>query len=131
MSDTNTLYGFPKIGQDEPTLKQYGLDHAILIRAAQNTQKSTGVIMGRELANVEKFINGAIANPTGSILDSLTYFPVPYCNLDDFDLDFKVFSNCHAGQNNWSFFRMCLLQLMSHYCPKTPGWPYKAWSTTL
>ncbi|SPN96523.1 related to acetylxylan esterase [Cephalotrichum gorgonifer] len=121
---------WPAIGQTEEHLKEYGLDHATIIAAAENTQKSTGSFQSRDIPKVDKFIKDAIADPLGNIDRSLTYFNVPYCDLDAIDFTRGSLGNiCTTAQDDREEIKSCVLKLTAQNCQKMTvngnAWPYK------
>ncbi|RYP05273.1 hypothetical protein DL764_003934 [Monosporascus ibericus] len=118
---------FPKIGQDEDSLKKFDLDHAKVITAAEKTQERTKSFRHRGIHDLESLFQGVIEDPSDDILRDLTYFNVPVCDLDMLgDLDFH---NCREAGSSEFYTKSCLGLIFALNCQKLKiggsEWPYK------
>jgi hypothetical protein len=118
---------YPKIGQDEESLKDYDLDHAKVIKAAEATQERTQSFRPRGIHGLKSLFQRVIDNPSDNIPGDLTYFNVPVCDLDSLgDLDFH---NCIRAGGSDQYTQQCLGLIFAINCQKLKigdaEWPYR------
>jgi hypothetical protein len=128
---------WPSIGSDEETLKQYGLDHATVINAAERTQDRAQQFMPRGLGSLGELFVDAAKQDNDKRKQYMTYFNVPVCDLNKLDKwDTYVDSLpdvstrvCDEADNGLKYTRFCVAHLLAKNCRKLslPGgqWPYQ------
>lgn len=121
------ISGWPSVGQDEETLKDYGLDHAKVIRAAERTQERTNSFKPRGLHGLSSLFQDVIDNPGSSVLDDLKYFNIPVCDLDSLG-DLYVPGNCEFPEAGPDLPKKCVAVIVADSCSKLrlgeSEWPY-------
>ena len=126
-NEVNFVLTFPEIGQDEDSLKEYDLDHAKVITAAEKTQERAQSFRPRGIHGLESLFQDVIENPSDDVPQDLTYFNVPVCDLDSLgDLDFH---NCVEAGVSELYTKQCLGLIFAINCQKLKigdsEWPYR------
>jgi len=126
-NEQNFVLSYPKIGQDEDSLKEYDLNHAKVITAAEATQARTQSFRPRGINGLKSLFQKVIDNPSDDIPRDLTYFNVPVCDLDSLgDLDFH---NCRQAGGSDRYTQQCLGLIFAINCQKLKigdsEWPYR------
>ena len=131
-NDYRYVYTVPKIGQDEDSLKDYGLNHASLIGAAERIQGRASSFIPRGLDGLSDFILSATDQPGTARADHLFYINVPVCDLDQvgtIDHPGQYCDKVSYGDAEDSIAQTCIVQMFDSNCHKlrlgSSDWPYK------
>ncbi|SCO35389.1 related to acetylxylan esterase [Fusarium fujikuroi] len=127
---------WPDIGSDEESLKEYKLDHATVINAAERTQNRADRFIPRGIDNLGELFTEASTQPEGDRSKYLTYFNVPVCNLNDVN-NFDKYQDhlsgevqfCTSEKTAGNLVPFCVAHMLAINCRKLslPGgeWPYQ------
>lgn len=120
---------FPNVGQDEATLKQYGLSQKKVIQSAIRTQALANAYLATDNI-VGKIVDSITKNPSEKIADYMPIFNIPFCDLDKVtDFEFSG-GNCEkmSTPTDPTIARVCLHRMLSINCKKlvlgNSDWPY-------
>lgn len=136
-NEVNGVYKIPDIGQPEDTLKDYGLDHRIIIKAAERIQNDMNQYMPRGVKYIQSVIESLFENPSDNyqtIFEDLLAINIPVCDLDILkDLDMggpdAYCTNGAAVAYDAKALNRCLINAFNRNCHKLPKlgdseWPY-------
>lgn len=141
-NEVNGVYEIPDVGQKEDTLKDYGLDHRIIIKSAERIQNDMNQYMPRGVEYAQSVIQSLFDNPSDNyetIFEDLLAINLPVCDLDILkDLDMSgpgsrrntYCTNGAAVAYDAKVLNRCLIDAFNINCKKLPKlgdseWPYR------